>query len=124
MSTLTRYQRFLANLETVMTTDTDMRLALVTGRDITAERVAAYLPANYRVVDADITGRDGDTVIIEGLDVAGWTLDDYVIPRLASGLLWATEVETADDTDGLTSWSDEADYRESQASDHDYRDDR
>ena len=79
-----------------MTTDqtpAPTRYALVTGRDITIERVAAYLPANYRAVDGDITGDAGDTVIIEGLDVAGWTLDDYVIPRLASGLLWATEVD-------------------------------
>jgi hypothetical protein len=78
------------------------RYALITGRDITVDRVGAFLPANYRVVDADITGLDGDTVIVAGTDNAGWTLDDYVIPRLASGLLWATEV----DLDGDPQWSD------------------
>ena len=35
---------------------------------------------------------DGETVI-GGRDVAGWTLDAYVIPRLASGLYFATEID-------------------------------
>ena len=30
---------------------------------------------------------------IAGRDVAGWTLDAYVIPRLASGLYFATEID-------------------------------
>jgi hypothetical protein len=30
--------------------------------------------------------------LIAGRDVAGWTLDDYVIPRLASGMYYAEEV--------------------------------
>ena len=107
-----RYQGNLTwKKETPMTppadTDPETRFAIVSGLHITGEMVARYLPANYRVVDADITGDDGDTVIIEGIDVAGWTLDAYIIPRLASGLLWATEVECRDDIDGLTSWGDE-----------------
>ena len=53
-----------------------------------ADQIAAYLPDNYRVI-----GRvDGQTVIA-GRDVAGWTLDAYVIPRLASGLYFATEID-------------------------------
>jgi hypothetical protein len=36
-------------------------------------------------------------VVIEGEDVAGWSLDGYVIPRLASGLLSAKEYPTLDD---------------------------
>ena len=44
------------------------------------------MPANYEA------HQQGDVVVIEGEDVAGWTLDDYVIPRLASGLIFATEV--------------------------------
>jgi hypothetical protein len=32
--------------------------------------------------------------LIEGEDNAGWTLDGYVIPRLASGLIFAKEVST------------------------------
>lgn len=69
------------------------RTAIVFGRGITAERVAAYLPAGYAVVDSDVVGRDGDSVVIEGTDQAGWTLDGYVIPRLASGLMFAEEVD-------------------------------
>ena len=66
------------------------RTALIVGNGITADRVAAYLPAGYRVVEADITGRQGDSVIIAGHDIAGWTLEDYVLPRLASGGLYGT----------------------------------
>ena len=81
---------------------TTTRTALVTGHGITPARVKAFLPSNYRVADFDVVGRDGDSVIIEGVDVAGWTMDDYIIPRLASGLLWATEVDLAGDPQ----WSD------------------
>jgi len=66
------------------------RTALIVGNGITADRVSAYLPRGYRVVEADITGRQGDSVIIAGHDVAGWTLEDYVLPRLASGGLYGT----------------------------------
>ena len=54
-------------------------------------QVEAYLPANYRVVSQTETPT-GLSFIIEGEDNAGWTLDDYVIPRLASGLLFAKEI--------------------------------
>lgn len=62
-------------------------------------RVAALLPANYRVVRSDtaktlgsgIGGRGMAWIRIEGIDNAGWTLDDYVIPRLASGCLTCRE---------------------------------
>jgi len=46
-----------------------------------------YLPANYH-----IAGEDERYVYIEGADSHGWTLLGYVIPRLASGLIWAEEV--------------------------------
>jgi len=55
------------------------------GRPNVAE-VVAYLPSNYRV-----TGNTQTAITIEGEDSAGWTLDGYVIPRLASGLIWARE---------------------------------
>ena len=61
------------------------RYALVSARP---ESIAAYLPDNYRVIGSV----DGETVI-GGRDVAGWTLDAYVIPRLASGLYFATEID-------------------------------
>lgn len=50
-------------------------------------RVAAYLPRNYAATMAD----DGRSILIEGHDVAGWTLDGYVLPRLASGMMFAQE---------------------------------
>lgn len=37
-------------------------------------------------------GENTIAVLIGGVDKAGWTLDDYVIPRLASGLHFAKEV--------------------------------
>lgn len=47
------------------------------------DRVRAYLPGNYtaRLV-----------VEISGVDRAGWTMTDYVLPRLASGLMFGREV--------------------------------
>ena len=56
--------------------------------EATAERVAQYLPANYEVVSTETWGSDSQ-VLVRGTDVAGWTAADYVIPRLASGLLTA-----------------------------------
>jgi hypothetical protein len=51
------------------------------------DTVQAYLPDNYRArVQPD------GLVLISGTDRGGWTLDDYVIPRLASGLIYAAEV--------------------------------
>ena len=61
------------------------RTAVITTDD--ADRVAAFLPSNYSVVSQ----ADG-IVTIAGTDNAGWTLDDYVLPRLASGLLFGIEV--------------------------------
>ncbi len=61
----------------------------------TSPGIEAYLPSNYRVVGTcpdpnDDNGRDG--TVIEGTDNAGWTLDGYVLPRLASGLYFGREV--------------------------------
>ena len=53
-----------------------------------AVRVAQYLPANYEVVGTE-TYRTSSEVLVKGTDVAGWTAADYVLPRLASGLLTA-----------------------------------
>lgn len=51
------------------------------------ETVERYLPSNYT-----IKAVAEDYIIIRGEDYAGWTLDDYVIPRLASGLIFTKEV--------------------------------
>jgi len=57
-----------------------------------AETVRNYLPlgGNYRV--ARIVLGDRAWVLIAGEDNAGWTLDQYVIPRLWSGLIRADEI--------------------------------
>ncbi len=63
--------------------------------DVEESRVKAYLPANYQVVRIMLDLPDGEVMerlLIVGTDVAGWTLEDYVIPRLASGLIFAEEV--------------------------------
>ena len=64
---------------------TMMRYALVASD---APAITAYLPSNYRILGTV----DGHTVIA-GRDQAGWTLEGYVIPRLASGLYFATEID-------------------------------
>lgn len=68
------------------------RFAAVTGAR-SADEVSAYLPSNYEVYGHRFPdGPSGRIVIlIRGSDVAGWTLNDYVIPRLASGLMACTE---------------------------------
>lgn len=67
----------------------DIRTAVIAryhGRP-TPETIAAYLPARYVVTDVT-----PDQITISGEDYAGWTMDDYVIPRLGSGLIVAREV--------------------------------
>jgi hypothetical protein len=58
-----------------------------------AETVRAHLPlhGNYQVTDV----KHGE-IFIEGEDYAGWTLDKYVIPRLLSGNIRATEMLPVD----------------------------
>lgn len=61
----------------------------------TVREARAYLPDNYDLMESyevEENGRIGLVVIIGGVDRLGWTLDDYVIPRLASGLIWAEEI--------------------------------
>jgi hypothetical protein len=71
-----------------------IRYAKVYGTGITQKIVQAYLPTGYAVTG---THEDG-AVVICGTDYRGWTLDDYVIPRLASGGYTAHEA-TQDDLD-------------------------
>jgi len=65
------------------------RYAVVSGLNVSERVVARYLPGNYQVVE-DSVDLDG-TVLIEGEDDAGWTLDGYVIPRLLSGFYGCKE---------------------------------
>jgi hypothetical protein len=49
--------------------------------------VERYLPANYEVILNNDHG-----IVVGGEDHCGWTLDDYVLPRLGSGLIWGQEI--------------------------------
>ena len=71
----------------------DYRYARVTdGTSIGTVR--AYLPSNYSA------RMDGDAILIAGRDDHGWTLSGYVIPRLASGLIVATELTVENEGGG------------------------
>lgn len=65
------------------------RYALIEQPSRQLDQIRAYMPGNY-AADWDVDGN----ILIHGEDVAGWTLDDYVIPRLASGLHFAREIDT------------------------------
>ena len=58
--------------------------------DDTVFEVGQYLPQNYSVIGH---GLEGKGVIIAGRDHLGWTLHEYVIPRLASGLIVCVELD-------------------------------
>lgn len=63
-----------------------LRTAYVKGA--TAYVVSQYLPANYEVSGV----HDDGTVVISGTDRFGWSMDDYIIPRLRSALMTVTEM--------------------------------
>lgn len=71
------------------TTTPTYRYAIVRNA-ATREQVENYLPDNYwiinEVADDSDTERLVPLFVIEGEDKAGWTLADYVKPRLESGL--------------------------------------
>jgi len=68
------------------------------------ELIESYLPANYHVVHEDDNGQG---TLIAGEDDHGWTLDDYVIPRMGSGLIVCREVHAVfvADQQGLMSYT-------------------
>lgn len=66
---------------------THIRFAIVTSGARNLDQVRRFLPSNYIAS----TSQEG-AIVIEGEDNAGWTLDGYVIPRLASGLIYAREI--------------------------------
>jgi hypothetical protein len=66
-------------------------------RDERAKRVDALYTVMIYAGPFGVSGHLGSTstreFVIQGEDNAGWTLDDYVIPRLASGLHFAKEID-------------------------------
>lgn len=60
------------------------------------EEVEAYLPDNYFVERSTVEADGRLVVYILGYDVAGWTLDDYVAPRLASGLMYCNTIPASE----------------------------
>jgi len=65
----------------------NMRVAIAnTGK---SKEVAKYLPSNYRVLGRTL---DNTGTIIIGVDDHGWTMEQYIIPRLASGMIHCEEV--------------------------------
>lgn len=78
--------------------DVPIRYAIVTNAR-TRREADAYLPDNYaivwqgRVEAYKRAEHEVDGFVIAGRDVAGWTLDDYVIPRYASGLIGCHEID-------------------------------
>lgn len=70
------------------------RYALITAKtDSELNAIRAYLPGNYVARRAGTFEPHHDTVVIRGEDDHGWTLNEYVIPRLASGLRFAREID-------------------------------
>lgn len=67
---------------------THIRHAIVRSGARSLDQVRRFLPSNYIAS----CSQDGH-IVIEGEDNAGWTLDGYVIPRLASGLIYAVEFD-------------------------------
>jgi hypothetical protein len=68
-----------------------MRQARISKKSTTKSQLERYLPSNYEFI-----GEDSEFYYIGGNDRMGWTLDDYVIPRLQSGLIFAEEIPVED----------------------------
>ena len=65
----------------------NMKYALITNTERSPiDTVQRYLPWNYHAIMTD------GGIVIKGEDNAGWTMTDYVIPRLASGLHTAKQI--------------------------------
>jgi hypothetical protein len=69
-------------------------LRLATDPHETARVMARYMPANYDVLPVvrETAAGPEHGVLIFGQDNHGWTMDDYVLPRLASGLWYSREI--------------------------------
>lgn len=85
------------------------RFAVVRGARSPRE-VEAYLPDNYGLMESFEDEAGQLVAVIGGTDAAGWTLDDYVIPRLASGSMACSElprfIDAADPFDVAADWEE------------------
>jgi hypothetical protein len=52
-------------------------------------RLEAYLPEAYKVAHVSDNEFGQQIIVVTGHDRAGWTAEEYVLPRLQSGLIWA-----------------------------------
>lgn len=68
-----------------------VRYAIVNNATVGA--VSAYLPGNYEVIFTFENERGNEACVIAGTDSCGWTLNDYVMPRLASGMYGCEEID-------------------------------
>ena len=73
-----------------------MRFALHYAADARTvrDKIAHYLPSNYAATT--VMAPHGPAVLIFGEDHAGWTMDGYCLPRLASGWYSAQEISEAE----------------------------
>jgi hypothetical protein len=75
----------------------EARFAVLRGAR-SVEEALRYLPDNYTLMESfevagqTATGRKELWIVIGGVDDAGWTLDNYVLPRLQSGLIFGEEI--------------------------------
>ena len=65
------------------------RTAVIRDARVSLAVVQRYLPSNYTATEIK-AGKKTD-ILITGEDVAGWTMDGYVIPRLRSGNIYPME---------------------------------
>jgi hypothetical protein len=73
--------------------DRPMRYALISANAGQTDQIAAYMPGNYAVLGRTAIGASNTVqVLIGGRDESGWTLDGYVLPRLASGMYYGSEI--------------------------------
>ena len=59
-------------------------------------RAENYMPSNYRIIEHQ------HSLYLVGEDSCGWTLDGFVLPRLASGSIFANEVTDQSTLDALS----------------------
>jgi len=84
---MTNLEQFSRALDKVIATSPAPTRTAIIDKDVTLKDVQQYLPSNYGAFR-----RPDGRVQVTGRDSHGWTLDGYVIPRLASGLIPAKEV--------------------------------